>query len=86
MSHSFTSIRRLYAETLNEPIPDEFMRLLNRLPGFSDGSGGLVGRDGPTSPGSDPSSGASLAIHPGVQSHNLNAPLSTPWNRGGSNA
>jgi hypothetical protein len=85
------AIRRLrdtFDAVLNEPC-DEFEVFLRGLPDCSDGSSGAgdVTEGGLTGSGSVYSalSGGSLSIPDAdAQSHNLNAPLSTHWNRGGS--
>lgn len=49
-----TSLRRIYSEALDEPIPDDFLNLLGELPSFSDGGSGAGVREvGPTSLGSE---------------------------------
>jgi hypothetical protein len=90
MSHlGMVSIRRFWNAVLDEPIPDCFDALLKRLPDCSDSGSGAGGEaeGGLTRSGSVYSalSGGSLSIPDAdAQSHNLNAPLSTHWNHGGS--
>jgi hypothetical protein len=88
-SRSMISLRQHYHEIVDEPVPDYFGELLKRLPDRSDSISGAGGEteSGLTGPGSINSalSAGSLSIHDAdVQSHNLNAPLSTHWNHGGS--